>query len=200
MNFLHEEDWQIFMAQIEPGIRQFIQEYFRDWQRIEEYVTSIVMKHKGMFTERMIVTRIEGEDATKWGVADVSKFQKDKRSMFKRKMEYLQTNGLISQPLFGLLMRLSERRNKVHDYDETLSDDDRVLFERGAALLHPTYLARCFEEQADTLKYIMLQADQEATALIGRMQAQESSRFKGDLFFDLDLDRIKGGWERQRAM
>lgn len=47
MNFLPEDDWQIFMAQIEAGIRQFMQEYIRDWQRIEEYVTSIVMKHKG---------------------------------------------------------------------------------------------------------------------------------------------------------
>jgi hypothetical protein len=46
MNLQHEDCWQTFNAVIKPQNEQLISSYFIDWQKIEEDVTAIVMKHK----------------------------------------------------------------------------------------------------------------------------------------------------------
>ncbi len=195
MNFRHEDCWQVYASMIEPGIRQMIDSYFRDWQTIEMHVTAIMMKHKGVFTTRQIVTRIDGNDKGCSLVKDVEEFRKIKRSNFKSKLCYLLRNGLISKSIYDLLSELAKRRNKIHEYSEVLSEDDRVLFAYGASLLDPVFLTRCFESEKDHWKYQINANDKIAKDLLKKINDQESPHFTDALFADIDVDKVKGGWE-----
>jgi hypothetical protein len=199
MNFQHEDCWHVYTSMIEPGIRHLLESYFRDWQKIEEDVTAIVMKHKGMFTTRQIITHIDENTTVCPEVRNVEEFRKIKRMFFSRKLCYLLRNALISQPIYDLLNRLAKRRNKIHEYNELLSEDDRILFAYGYSLLHATFTSRCFEEVKDQMKYQIEVNDNLAKQLVTLMAAQESSRFKGALFAEIDVRSIEGGWESERA-
>lgn len=59
---------------MKPQIEQLLSSYFTDWQKIEEDVTAIVMKHKGMFTFRLIITSISDDDMDVPQVKDLEVF------------------------------------------------------------------------------------------------------------------------------
>jgi hypothetical protein len=186
MNLRHEDCWQIFNAVIKPQVEQLISSYFSDWQKIEEDVTAIVMKHKGIFTSRLIITRIDDNATEVPQLRDAEEFRRIKRSSFKGKLCYLLDNKLISQPIYGLLSNLAKRRNRIHEYAEVLTDDDRALFSYGYGLLHATYTARCFETERDYMAYQIEQNDKAAIELLKLIHAQESSKFQGSLFVDIE--------------
>lgn len=198
LNLRHEDCWHVFTSIIQPQIEQLLSSYFTDWQKIEEDVTAIVMKHNGLFTTRQIITRI-GDDVKECPeLTDVEQFRRIKRTSFGSKLCYLLRNNLISRPIYDLLSNLAKRRNKIHEYAEVLTDDDRSLFSYGYSLLHATYMARCFESERDNLKYQIELNDKRATEILKVLRAQESSHFEGSLFADIDLDKVKGGWELDR--
>ncbi len=195
MNLRHEDCWQVFTSSIKPQIEQLLSSYFTDWQKIEEQVTAIVMKHKGLFTSREIHTRIPDDAIKVDGITDVVQFRKIKLWGFRRKICYLLRNELVSDQILHFLYCLSKRRNRIHEYAEVLTDDDRTLFAYGQTLLHTTYTARCFEFDTDGLKYKMEQDEKDAIKFLSLIHAQEASHFQDSIFTDIDLDRVKGGWE-----
>ena len=172
MNLRHEDCWQIFNAVIKPQIEQLIESWFRDWQKIEEDVTAIVMKHKGIFTSRLVVTRIDDDARNVPQVRNVEEFRRIKRSSFRSKLCYLLDNKLISKPIFDLLANLAKRRNRIHEYAEVLTDDDRTLFSYGYSLLHATYTAQCFGSEKDHMKYQIEQNDKTALRLLKLIYAR----------------------------
>ena len=194
MNLRNEDCWQVFTSIIKPQIEQLLSSYFTDWQLIEEEVTSIVMKHKGLFTSRQIITRIGHDDRQVNGITDVVQFRRIKRMGFSKKICYLLKNELVSDNVLDLLNTLAKRRNKIHEYAEVLTDDDRALFNLGLGLLHATYTARCFEAETENMKFQMEQNDKSAFELLQLIHTQEASP-STKIFTDIDLDRVKGGWE-----
>src|SRR3989442_14338105 len=113
---------------------------------------------------------------------------------FSKKICYLLRNELVSDNVLDLLNRLAKRRNKIHEYAEVLTDDDRALFNLGFRLLHATYTARCFEAETENMKCQMEQNDKSAFELLQLIHTQEASP-STKIFTDIDLDRVKGGWE-----
>lgn len=155
----------------------------------------MVMKHRGMFTSRLIITRIDDNATDIPQVRDVEEFRKIKRMSFSRKLCYLLRNELISKPIYDLLNNMAKRRNRIHEYAEVLTNDDRALFSYGYSLLHATYIARCFETENEHMRFQIEQNDKVAMELLKLIHAQELSKFRGSLFADIDLDRVRGGWE-----
>ncbi|MGH9876427.1 MAG: hypothetical protein ACRD5H_02225 [Nitrososphaerales archaeon] len=171
LNFRHEECWQIFTSHIKPQIEELISSYYADWQRIERDITAIYMKRRGMFTAGFIVTRIDGNDPDP-SMVDIEKFRIVKRMMFSRKLSYLKRKKIISKPIYDLLSNLAKRRNKIHEYAEVLSDNDRQLFNYGYRLLHATFTARCFEAEKDHMKYQIQLNDKSAIELLKLIHAR----------------------------
>ena len=195
MNLRHEDCWQVFTSIIKPQIEQLLSSYFIDWQLIEEHVTAMVMKHKGLFATRQIITRIDDTANAVDGLTDVKEFRKIKRLGFRPKICYLLKNELVADNVLELPYTLSKRRNKIHEYAEVLTDDDRALFNLGFRLLHAFYTARCLDAETENMEFQMEQNEKEAIKYLKLIHAQEASRFQGSIFVDIDLDRVKGGWE-----
>jgi hypothetical protein len=195
LNFKHEDCWQVFTYCIKPQIEELMATYFADWQQIERDITAIYMKKRGMFTSKYIVTKIDDSKPDPEMISDIDRFRRKKRMNFSRKLIYLKNKKQISRPLYNLLHSLAKRRNKIHEYGEGFTDDDRALFNLGYRLLHATFLARCFEAEKEHMKYQIEQNDKSAIELLKLIRAQESSKFNGVLFVDIDLDRVKGGWQ-----
>lgn len=199
MNLPDERCYQVYKAIIEPNIKAMIESYFKDWQTIEMQVTGIMMKHKGVFTTRQIVISIDEKDQDFSLIRDADEFRKLKRMFFSKKIGYLLDNGLISQPIFDLLSHLSKRRNKVHDYDGILTEDDRILFAAGAGLLQPTWIAGTIEEEKESMKYSIEHSNEAAKQLLKAIKDWEASGSTGSMLRDYPpIEKVKGGWESHR--
>jgi hypothetical protein len=198
MNFRHEDCWFVFASMIKPQIGELMARYFRDWQWIERDVTAIYMKKRRMFTSRLIVTKMNDNEPDTSMVTDIDRFRRKKRMSFSHKLTYLKDKKQISRPMYDLLSTLAKRRNRIHEFEEGFTDDDRSLFNLGYRLLHATFIARCFESEKEHMQYQIEQNDKSALELLKLIRAQEASKFKGSLFADIDLDRVKGGWEVEK--
>src|SRR5207237_2620182 len=102
------------------------------------------------------------------------------------------SHNSLARP-FGIFFRASSS-TILSEYAEVLTDDDRALFNLGFRLLHATYTARCFKAETENMKFQMEQNDKSALELLKLIHAHEASPSK-PIFSDIDLDRVKGGWE-----
>lgn len=195
LNFPDERCYQVYNAIIAPNIKDMIESYFKDWQTIEMQVTALVMKHKGIFKTKEVPIQLDENDTESPFVTDVKEFWRIKRSNFSSKISLLLEEHVISQPMYDLLRHLANRRNKVHDYNGILTEDDRILFAKGASLLHPTYSARCFDAEKDMWNLAIRGSDQEAEAVLEAIKQWQSSDIEDSLFKRVNIDKVKGGWE-----
>lgn len=181
---------------IEPGIRSMIESYFKDWQTLEMEVTSLMMKHKGIFTTQQIVISLDEDETDSPLVTSIKDYWKIKRTMFGVKIQYLLDNKIISQTMYDLLSTLAKRRNRVHEYNGVITEDDRILFAAGASLLHPTYLSRCFEAEKEVWDYSIEINENASKQLLKGIGDWESSGSVGSMFKEaINIDKVKGGWE-----
>ncbi len=134
--------FETYLHLIEPKIKQIIRNYFGGWNSIESYITQIIMRVNGVYKTSTSFIFDAGDDRNKYiDSVDLKKYKKFERFSFKRKINFLLKNKTIGKNTYKLLDLLREKRNKIHNYDGYVSDEDRRWFAIGASVLHGVYFS-----------------------------------------------------------
>jgi len=132
---------------IEPSIQLRIQSLLMvplaDWVQTESDITQIVMKHKGVFKGTAIFISL-GKDVDKFSnMVDIEAFKKIKQGWsFKKKIDYLHSNGILQENTYQLLDNAREIRNKIHEMFG-FSEPDYVLFHLAHVVSYLIWTAIC---------------------------------------------------------
>jgi hypothetical protein len=139
---MDEKCFKTYLQLIEPNIKQIIIQYLGGWQSIESYTTQIMMRVNGVYKTSTSVLFDIDEDKDKFqDLVDLEKYQKLEKFSFKRKIDFLLKNKIIGNSTYLLLDFLRKKRNKIHNFQGYLSDEDRRWFEVGASILIDVYFA-----------------------------------------------------------
>jgi len=139
---MDEKCFKIYLQLIEPNIKQIIRNYFGGWNLIESYITQIIMRVNGVYKTSTSVIFDVGDDRNKFlDLVDLKKYKKFEKFTFKRKINFLLKNKTIGENTYKLLDLLREKRNKIHDYDGYISDEDRRGFAVGVSVLSGVYFS-----------------------------------------------------------
>lgn len=139
---MDEKCFKKYLQLIEPNIKQIIRKYFGGWKSIESYTTQIIMRVNGVYKTSTSVIFDVGDDRNKFlDLVDLKKYQKFEKFSFKRKINFLLEKKIIGDNTYKLLDFLRKKRNKIHDFDGYLSDEDRRWFEVGVSVLADVYFS-----------------------------------------------------------
>jgi hypothetical protein len=126
---LCKDCYQKYLALIEPTIERWLFKPLDDWRTVESYVTRMVMIHKGVFKSDAIYISLSEDAEEKCGdKVDVKAFRKIKKWRFKEKIKYLHEHGILQDSSYGFLYKMSNIRNRIHDWLMEFSEQDLALF------------------------------------------------------------------------
>ena len=132
--------FETYLHLIEPSIKQIIRNYFGGWNSIESYITQIIMRVNGVYKTSISYIFDAGDDRNKYiDSVDLKKYKKFERFSFKTKINFLLKNKTIGKNTYKLLDLLREKRNKIHNYDGYISDEDRRWFTVGFSVIADIY-------------------------------------------------------------
>jgi hypothetical protein len=126
---LCKDCYQKYLALIEPSIERWLFKPLDDWRNVESYVTRMVMEHFGVFKSDAIYISLAEDAEEKYGdEVDVKAFRKIEKWGFKKKIEYLHEYGILQDSSYGFLYKMSNIRNRIHDWFQEFSEQDLALF------------------------------------------------------------------------
>jgi len=139
---MDEKCFKTYLQLIEPNIKQIIRKYFGGWNSIESDITQIIMRVNGVYKTSTSFIFDVGDDRNKFiDSVDLEKYKKFEKFTFKRKIDFLLKNKTIGKNTHKLLDFLRKKRNKIHDYDGYLSDEDRRWFAVGLSVIYGVYIS-----------------------------------------------------------
>lgn len=126
---MDEKCFEKYLSLIEPNIKSIIRKYFGGWNSIESDITQILMRVNGVYKTSTSVMFDIGDDKNKFrDLVDLEKYKKFEKLTFKRKIDLLLKKKIIGKNTHKLLDFLRKKRNKIHNFDGYLSDEDRRWF------------------------------------------------------------------------
>jgi hypothetical protein len=132
---LCKDCYQKYLALIEPSIERWLFKPLDDWRTVESYVTRMVMIHRGVFKSDAIYISLSEDAEEKCGdEVDVKAFRKIKKWGFKEKIKYLRDQGTLQDSSYGFLYKMSNIRNRIHDWLMEFSEQDLALFRWAKAI------------------------------------------------------------------
>lgn len=139
---MDEKCFEKYISLIEPSIKQIIRNYFGGWNSIESYITQIIMRVNRVYKTSTYVIFDIGDDRNKFqDLVDLEKYKKFEKFSFKRKIDFLLKNKTIGDNTYKFLDFLRKKRNKIHNFDGYLSDEDRKWFAVGVSVLTDVYFS-----------------------------------------------------------
>jgi len=139
---MDEKCFKTYCQLIEPNIKQIIRNYFGGWNSIESDITQIIMRVNGVYKTSTSVIFDVGDDRNKFlDSVDLEKYKKFEKLTFKRKIDFLLKKKTIGKNTHKLLDFLRKKRNKIHNFDGYLSDEDRRWFAVGLSVIVDVYYA-----------------------------------------------------------
>jgi hypothetical protein len=184
------ECFKIYLAMVEPGIEAMAKEYFKGWQNFEAFLSLSVMRHMGAFKTRIGVIQIDEDELEKYGDhIDVAKYQKVREMSVFRMIEYLENQQLIGPNTCEFFHFVRKRRNSIHTFDGTWSEDDRGYFELAWSLVHYLYLELSGSGLHPSLEGMKTALEATASALLNGAKNTEGQ--KATFMFDSAVLRSK---------
>ena len=166
-----EKCFRRYLTRIEPLLREFRYRPLGDWGEIENHITWMTRKLKGVYKQKHpgdpILLDMGSEKRLELysDFIDVKAFREVREMGFMKKARYLREQGILKSSSIKLLVRLGDIRNKLHrpDYEFTESElrhffearviftslGWKVLFATDQHLLHQTI--NNIEKQAEKL-------------------------------------------------
>ena len=137
---MDEKCFKTYLQLIEPNIKSIIRNYFGGWNSIDADITQILMRVNGVYKTSTSVIFDKKDNRTKYmDSVDLKKYKKFEKFTFKRKIDFLLAKKTIGPNTHKLLDYLRKKRNKIHDFDGFLSDEDRKWFEIGRSIIADIY-------------------------------------------------------------
>lgn len=138
---LCKDCYQKYLALIEPTIKKLVSKPLSDWRALDDKVTEMVMKKRGLF-----------KGNTKTISFDEKTYRAVKRESIKKKIEYLYHEGVLDEYSFRLLDKARDIRNKIHDdpLDSEFSEEDYALFSKASAITIWVWLKVMFDVSKET--------------------------------------------------
>lgn len=137
---MDEKCFEKYLSIIEPSIKQIIRKYFGGWNSIESDITQILMRVNGVYKTSTSVIFDKNDDRNKFkDSVDLEKYKKFEKLTFKRKIDFLLKKKTIGKNTHRLLDFLRKKRNKIHDFDGFISDEDRRWFAVGLSVISNVY-------------------------------------------------------------
>lgn len=173
---MDETCFQKYLQLIEPNIKQIIRNYFGGWKSIESYATQIIMRVNGVYKTSTSVIFDVGDDREKFAdLVDLKKYQKFEKFSFKRKIDVLLEQKIIGENTYKLLDFIRKKRNKIHDYDGYISDEDRRWFDIGLSILADVYFSVSSPHSAaKELNSLRENAEKRATVILKELVVKKN--------------------------
>jgi hypothetical protein len=140
---LCDDCYKHYLALIEPSVKKITYDILDDWRSTESYITRIVMKDCGVFKSDIEVQSIDNWDEQFANEVDINMFNIIKLSSFSSKINYLKKRKLIPESCYGILEKVNDIRNRVHE-DPIVYEfgrKDHELFHTANAILANLHMA-----------------------------------------------------------
>lgn len=160
LNFC-ERCFQYYRALIEPSIKEFLAKPLNDWLWVENQITQMAMKQKGVFRTKEIIIPNKGEEEKFANQIDAEKFRETNRWSFKKKIDYLHAEGILQDFSYKVLDKARHARNKIHGEPilTELTEQDYALFSVANAIVSQLWRPTLFEDKAEIDSFLKNNAE-----------------------------------------
>ena len=128
---------------IEPGIKNIISKYFKNWVDAEVYSLLIIMRNERVYKTSVDVFDIDDADLEKYAdTVDMEKYKSIRREYwnFKDRIDYLKEKDIAGPNTYKLLDGIRNIRNKIHNFSSQFSERNLALFSTAAGILQWIYI------------------------------------------------------------
>lgn len=163
LNFC-EKCYQKYLDLIHGEVECLLSEPIYDWRQVEANINNMMMKAKGFYkkTNSTVIT------------PDREAFDKEMREQkwgFKRKINFLQKQGIIKESLHAFLDRISKIRHRVHKERTKFSEQDYDLFREAKALTDAIVWLILFDLKDDILKRLLTNVEKRAKQVLSKLNS-----------------------------
>jgi len=164
-----EKCYQKYLALIHSEVEYLLSEPISDWRLVEANINGMVMKAKGFYkkTNSTVIT------------PDTEAFNEEMRKErwgFKRKIDFLQKQGIIKESLHGFLDRINKIRNRVHKERTEFSKQDYVLFREAKALTDAILWFILFDLKDDRWKNVLANVEKRAKQVLSKLNSKPDTK------------------------
>jgi len=152
-----------YLALIHPEVEYLLSEPIIDCRLVEANINGMVMKAKGFYKKTKSTVITPDTEA-------FNKKMKKERWGFKRKIDFLQKQGIIKESLHGFLDRINKIRNRVHKERTEFSKQDYDLFREAKGLTDAILWFILFDLKDDIWKNVSANVENRAKLLLEKFQ------------------------------
>ena len=170
---LCKDCYQKYLALIEPSIKHLAFKPLDDWRNAESYITQMVMKHFGIFKGDMTIISLDEDEDEKYAdQVDVKSFHKLEKWPFKKKIAYLHKHGILQDCSYNFLYKVSDVRNRIHDWFQEFSEQDLALFGWASSIASQIHSATAINWPADISANMKSNAEKTAEWLLKKTDSR----------------------------
>jgi len=165
------ECYKQYLALIEPGIKNIIENYFSGLKSFESHITQTVMRHKGVFKTSTSFISYDSKEIEKYGhLLDVETFKEINKWRLRQKIDYLHKNGLIGKSTYKLFDLLREKRNTLHDLEVNFSEEDLAIFSYASSIAFFLHVGLLGSKDAENKTKVMYDTEKSSEFLLSVMK------------------------------